>query len=163
MIQPAWLEEAAQRTRDNKPGENAYGYFLKTLRGILRGTRSRRWTSIGPRPRFKCPSHSAAVARSEGKNMVEQPALFDVSPRLPSRRRSPAGGGKFRHWVRRPTVDGVWGWEAPGLPEAVAWWHWTTFEALPGCPPGLRLPNQTPPRSAVAGRIGSLVKTVSNG
>ena len=33
-IAQAWLEEAAQRTRDNKPAENAYGYFLKTLRGI---------------------------------------------------------------------------------------------------------------------------------
>jgi hypothetical protein len=34
VIAPAWLEEAATRTRDNRPEDDAYGYFLTVLRGI---------------------------------------------------------------------------------------------------------------------------------
>jgi hypothetical protein len=32
VIEPAWLQEAATSTRDSKPTDNAYGYFLKLVR-----------------------------------------------------------------------------------------------------------------------------------
>ena len=39
VIEAAWLEEAATRTRDNKPTKDAYGYFLTVLRENLRQQR----------------------------------------------------------------------------------------------------------------------------
>ncbi len=33
-IKPSWLDEAAQRTRDAKPTDDAFRYFLATLRGL---------------------------------------------------------------------------------------------------------------------------------
>jgi len=50
----------------------------------------------------------------------------------------PLPGTAFAGWVRRQDVTGLWGWEAPGLPEWQRWWARFRFNDLPEVPEGFR-------------------------
>jgi DNA-binding Lrp family transcriptional regulator len=84
-IPVAWLEEAATRTRDNKPENDAHNYFLKVLREICANNR----VDFGKAaagvevPAELRPPKDQQSARQAGDGETDKPAHQDCAPCVP--------------------------------------------------------------------------------
>ncbi len=84
-IEMAWLQEAATSTRDSKPTENAYGYFLKMVRETCSNHGidfNQAAADLDVPAEFRRPNPRPSVYR-EGDDSSGEPAHHDCAPCVP--------------------------------------------------------------------------------